>query len=210
MDASDHPAGVVSVRELVRRRMGVERDPWDLALVQRNEAWDQVRMRHLLDSLLAGYPIGAILLCRVSKQPSKIIRVDEHGGRRVSDADASAWQLLDGQQRINALFSMLTDQGRYGRFFLHMTRRREQPGPSSRRGDKDRALSYIAWRPDPDPAADTFSDRSIHLDLSRWYAWAEAYASESGGGSYPHPRANRVSLRTTARDRLSVLLWTER
>ena len=61
------PKSPVSVRELVRRRMGVESDPWDLALVQRAEVWDQVRMRRLLDSLLAGYPIGAILLCRVAE-----------------------------------------------------------------------------------------------------------------------------------------------
>ena len=38
--------------------MGDEPDVWAPAFVQRNEAWDQVRMRHLLDSLLAGYPIG--------------------------------------------------------------------------------------------------------------------------------------------------------
>lgn len=66
---------MVSVRELVLRRAGWEPDPWDLALVQRAEVWDAVRMRHLLDSLLAGYPIGAILLCRVA-QPSRVIQRD--------------------------------------------------------------------------------------------------------------------------------------
>ncbi|WP_104130429.1 DUF262 domain-containing protein [Cryobacterium sp. N21] len=117
--------GVVSVRDLVLQKLNLD-DRWNLALVQRAEVWDQVRMRHLLDSMLAGYPIGAILLCRV-EGASKVIRV-EGGQRRVDDGDPNAWQLLDGQQRINAFFSMLTGEGQYGRFYLHMTMRREGPG----------------------------------------------------------------------------------
>ena len=82
-----HPDGVVAVRELVRRRIGAESDSWDLALVQRAEVWDQVRMRHLLDSLLAGYPIGSILLCRVPNKLAKIVRVDPVTGERQIDDD---------------------------------------------------------------------------------------------------------------------------
>ncbi len=67
--------------------MGRDPDTWDLALVQRSETWDQVRMRHLLDSLLSGNPIGAILLCRV-RQRSRSIHVDGSGARHVRDADA--------------------------------------------------------------------------------------------------------------------------
>ena len=118
-----------------------ETDRWNLALVQRDEVWDQVRMRHLLDSLLSDYPIGAILLCRV-KGSSKVIRVDG-AARRQEEATEGAWQLLDGQQRINALFSMFTDQGSYGRFHLNMTVERQPPGPVQSRTTKDRALPYI-------------------------------------------------------------------
>lgn len=181
--------GVVAVRDLVRRRVGWDADTWDLALVQRSETWDQVRMRHLLDSLLAGYPIGAILLCRV-RRGSKAIRIDKSGARHVQDANSHSWQLLDGQQRINALTSMFTTEGRYGTFFLHMTADRKPPGPTSLRSRKDRALSYIAWRDkalepaqgDADSAADTeisampidpLLERDRHLDLSRWLDWAE-------------------------------------
>lgn len=70
----DDPATSASVGELVTRRLSTT-DRWNLALVQRAEVWDELRMRHLLDSLLADYPIGAILLStvreksRVSHQP---------------------------------------------------------------------------------------------------------------------------------------------
>lgn len=61
-------------------------------------------MRYLLDSLLEGYPIGSLLVCQITGE-SRVIRLD--GGQRVvSGADRDAWQLLDGQQRINALFSV--------------------------------------------------------------------------------------------------------
>lgn len=164
---------MVSVRELVLRRAGREADPWDLALVQRAEVWDQVRMRHLLDSLLAGYPIGAILLCRVAERSR--VQQRDGGGRRVVEAAQDAWQLLDGQQRINALFCLFSGQGGYGRFYLDMTVRREPPGPTTRRRTKDRALSYIVWRDAPESdVQDPMVDRDRHLDLSGWLNWVEA------------------------------------
>lgn len=146
-------------------------------------------MRHLLDSLLAGYPIGAILLCRV-RQQSRTIHVDDAGVRHVRDANAQSWQLLDGQQRINALTSMFTAEGRYTTFFLHMTTERKPPGPTSVRSTKDRVLAYIAWREkalepeqtEADSVADTetaatpidpLPERDRQLDLSRWFDWAE-------------------------------------
>lgn len=157
-----------SPRGLVRRRLGADGDPWNLALVQRAEVWDQVRMRHLLDSLLAGYPIGAILLCRV-EEPSRVIHTQ--GEKRVvQDADPDGWQLLDGQQRINALVSMFTTSGRYGRFYLHMTRRRTRTGVAARRREKERFLRHIAWTETPDDLVD---DRDFCIDLSRWASWAE-------------------------------------
>ena len=164
--------GTISVRELVLRRLGKAGDPWNLALVQRAEVWDQVRMRHLLDSLLAGYPVGAILLCRVRQESQSIRTVN--GERIAARADPALWQLLDGQQRINAFVSMLTEQGRYGRFYLHMTVRREPPGPVQSRHTKDRALRYIAWR--PVEGGEPLSDRHLYVDLSRWVDWAEEHA----------------------------------
>lgn len=161
-----------AVRELVRRRMGADEDRWDLALVQRGETWDQLRMRYLLDSLLARYPIGSLLLCRVDQATDVIHLVD--GERIVTPAAAGAWQLVDGQQRINAFFSLFTTAGHYGSFFLHMGDRRKAPqGPTTRRRSREDYLRYVHWE-DADAGSDvTFADRELHLALNRWYAWAE-------------------------------------
>ena len=175
---------VLSVRELVRRRRGDDRDVWHLALVQRSEVWDHVRMRYLLDSLLENYPIGSLLLCRVAGQ-SHVIRVDA-GTRVVADADCDSWQLLDGQQRINALFSMFTSAGTYGHFYLHMSARRDPPaGPVTSRRAREQGLRYIHWQEVPE-ADRAVPERDRHIDLSRWYAWAEA------GGESTAIEASRV------------------
>jgi hypothetical protein len=165
-----------SVGDLLRIRRSDER--WHLALVQRDEVWDVDRMRRLLDSLLAGYPVGALLLCRTAGI-SQVIR--REGGRsEVAEAAPGAWQLLDGQQRINALFTTLTpgdkDHERYGRFFLNLTA--ERPAPNPEAGRSDRQLGHIIWR-DPmeliDGATlDDFPERPRCIDLSLVYDWAQA------------------------------------
>ena len=161
----------LSVRDLVRRRLGDDDDVWHLALVQRDKVWDEVRMRYLLDSLLEGYPIGSLLVCQATGR-SRVIRV-EAGRRVVVDADPESWQLLDGQQRINALFSLFTPDG-YGHFYLHMTARRDSPsGPVTRRRARNESLQYIQWKEEPGSVG-ALPERDRHIDLSRWYAWAEA------------------------------------
>ena len=172
----DGPVRALSVRGLVRRRLGVEEDAWYLALVQRDEKWDQVRMRYLLDSLLAGYPIGTLLVCQVREQ-ALVMRLGD-SERVVVEAEAADWQLLDGQQRINALSSMLTSTGRYGRFFLHMgVERPPAKGPVTGRGARDEGLGYIHWL-DGSEADEAVPDRAFRLDLSRWYDWAEGDGGE--------------------------------
>lgn len=159
----------VSVRDLVRQRIGDTRDRWQLALVQRALVWDDVRMRSLLDSLLAGYPIGSLLVCQVTGQ-SRVIRIDDDR-RQAVEAAPDLWQLVDGQQRNNALFSVFTAKARFGRFFLDLTVRRPlATGPVTRRRAEDQGLAYIHWY---DASEAPTGARSNWLDLSRWYEWAE-------------------------------------
>jgi hypothetical protein len=161
----------LSVRDLVRRRVGDAPDIWHLALVQRDLVWDQIRMRYLLDSLLRGYPIGSLLVCQVTGE-SRVIRLDG-GQRAVTGADRDAWQLLDGQQRINALFSLFTAGGRYGRFLLHMTARSDtRGGLATKRRARDESLRYIHWQEECQAEKEVHG-RDQHIDLSLWYSWAE-------------------------------------
>ena len=112
--------------------------------------------------------------CSSARSPaeSRVIRL-EGGQRVVTEADRDAWQLLDGQQRINALFSLFTPAGRYGHFYLHMTARRDSPaGPVTKRRARDESLRYIHWQEEPE-ADRAVPERDRHIDLSRWYGWAE-------------------------------------
>lgn len=171
-----------SVGELLELRHSNRR--WHLALVQREEVWDVDRMRRLLDSLLAGYPIGALLLCRTRAVSQIITR--ESGQSTVTRSEPDAWQLLDGQQRINALYTMLTtgdeDHHHYGRFFLDLSAARPIANPEA--GRSDRQLNHIVCRRPRDLAADEgvddFSGRRRCIDLSLVYQAA-------AGGAFDVP-----------------------
>ena len=163
------PVEPVSVGDLVRRRTGTLPDPWQLALVQRSAVWDEVRVARLLDSLLAGYPIGALLVCRV-RQGGAVL--DESGdGRRARSVDANTSQLLDGQQRVHALTCLFSDAGDLGRFYVDMTAKRAGSDVVIRRRDKRTVMRYIRW--ERDIVYSDASDREHHLDLGRFASWAE-------------------------------------
>lgn len=157
-----------SVSQLIASRLDPV-DPWRLALVQRHLVWDEIRISGLLDSLLAGYPIGSLLVCRV-RQDAHVL-VESGGTRRAQLADAGTWQLLDGQQRVNALVCLFTEQGQFGRFHLDMTRTRVPEELVTRRRDKRHALDYITWRPDDAGGTEPIDGRERYIDLSRLQAW---------------------------------------
>lgn len=122
----------VSAGALVRRQLKLEEDPWALALVQRDLVWGQDRMVALLDSLLARYPIGSLLLCQAESATSTRPQGTSNGAEGIADA----WtpQLVDGQQRSHALFSIFTGSG-FGRFYVDL------------HADWTREGKYIEWRP---------------------------------------------------------------
>lgn len=166
-------SGHATVREIINHRLG-DSNRWNLALVQRDEVWDEVRMRQLVDSLLAGYPIGSILLSRLSADAldqAREIAIGTDHQRIARDAGAGSWQILDGQQRINALLSVFTEHGRYGRFFLDVTARRPEPSPAQRQTNKARTMPHLRHTGIDAPA---FERRDRWIDLTRWHSWAES------------------------------------
>ncbi|WP_062529100.1 DUF262 domain-containing protein [Demequina rhizosphaerae] len=173
MDSTEDigPGSVASVGSLVRMKLD-DGARWNLALVQRDEVWNADRMRSLLDSLLAGYPIGAILLSSVEGESSEYVTTSD-GIRRSVVAPGGTWQLLDGQQRINALFSIFTDQGRYGRFLLNIAVERPEPSPVQRTRGRKTGLGHIVHVPQAaDDAFELPPQRGHYLDLSGWESWA--------------------------------------
>ena len=184
----DDEQNAYSVGGLLRIRMGGDR--WDLALVQREEVWDVERMGRLLDSLLAGYPVGALLLCRTDKVASKVIDRDE-GEETVREAPEGAYQLLDGQQRLNALYTMLTTSDEkhrkdYGLFYLNLTVPRQDPTPAGAGQRRGPAVPYLVWREGRDGPLgqgdyDQFGDRGRCLNLSRLYEWSAVEGAVARG-----------------------------
>src|SRR4051812_42842818 len=168
-DELDAFVAPTSVGDLIARRLDKD-DPWRLAIVQRHLVWDEVRMSHLLDSLLAGYPIGSLLVCRVRGYAH--VLEETVSGRRAVKAQAGTWQLLDGQQRVNAFVEIFTEHGRFGRFYLDMTRRRVPDEVVQRRREKRRALDYIVYRSNDAGGTEPIDGRERYIDLARFQAWA--------------------------------------
>ena len=67
--------------------------------IQRPYVWNSIKVRDLIDSLYRGYPIGFVISWIA---PTKTVRL-KHG-----ESLAGKWILIDGQQRITALYIALT------------------------------------------------------------------------------------------------------
>ena len=175
----------VGIHELVRMLMPRAADPWKLALIQRDEKWDGHRVARLLDSLLQGYPIGTLLIFKSAESPHVLER---QGDRRVVIDSSDSWQILDGQQRINALGQLfLLNRGHDGtaekRFFLHMSHARPI-GLKAGRID-ERIRRYIIWL-NPEEQADFFnSTGGSHEGRSYWLNLANFGSGLSDGIAAP-------------------------
>ena len=80
---------------------------------QRDWIWDDYRIRSLLASVSQAFPIGAVLTLAVDgKNPLKPRPIE--GVNRAEDAETPNTLILDGQQRLTALFqSLKSEQGAY-------------------------------------------------------------------------------------------------
>jgi hypothetical protein len=174
MEAFSGECGVsaMSVGALVRQWLQPGDDPWHLALVQRDRVWNPLRVARLFDSLLAGYPIGTLLVCRI-RQPGHAL---DHTRSPIA-APPGTWQLLDGQQRISAMVALFAEDPAFERYFLDMVGQRwwDENVVTQTRG-RAQATSYIHSRP-TDYEADTWNKldgRSGLLRLAGFYRWAGA------------------------------------
>jgi hypothetical protein len=170
-EANWRPVEALSVQQLIACHQD-KSDPWRLALVQRSEVWDEWQIAKLLDSLLAGYPIGTLLVCRLGQEGYVIEHTAK--GPRARPAAPGSRQLLDGQQRVNAIVSLFSERGprRFGRFLLDMSVEREAEDLGARKRDRQASTRYIRWQDGKDSTAESLDGRGHCVDLSRWHAWA--------------------------------------
>src|SRR5262249_26094760 len=94
--------------------LDIERGLYRIPNIQRGYEWDKPRVAKLLDSIMNGYPIGAIMVWKPTPDVQRDIsdrsfvkdfRSDQD---YLSDAahasDAEAYLVLDGQQRMQSLY----------------------------------------------------------------------------------------------------------
>lgn len=167
MSTPIYQAPSLSVRDILDQRGP---GGWELALVQRDEVWDEVRTRQLLDSLVRGYPVGAILLTHV-----------EEGGLAKGGHPVSGGRplVLDGQQRMKALADLFSS----GRYHLRITRELSSPEPRTTRSHKSRGLSHIHF--DPHGFGETPEPHTEWLCLKTYAQWALATSDRA-----PHEGAS--------------------
>ncbi|MBK9096484.1 MAG: DUF262 domain-containing protein [Anaerolineae bacterium] len=109
---------VIDVVGSIRRRR------YQLPSIQRPFVWKQEQILRLLDSVMCGYPIGAVMLWK----PPNDIRCrpfleeytsGEHALSRLpAPAEAHAYMVLDGQQRLQSLY--MSFYGRYDGRCIYM------------------------------------------------------------------------------------------
>ena len=145
-------------------------DLWHLARVPRGRVG--IGCARLFDSLLAGYPIGTLLLCRI-RQPGHVL---DHSRSPIA-APAGTWQLVDGQQRIGAMVALFADDPVFERYFLDMVGQRWwDESVVTETKSRSQTISYIHWRRTDHEAEtwNTLEGRSQLLRLAGFYKWAEA------------------------------------
>ena len=156
-----------SIQQLVEIHADRKTDRWRLSLVQRDAIWSDLQVAYLLDSLIWGYPIGSLLLCTV--QQGGNVLVQRGGARHREEAPKGVFQLLDGQQRMNALAALFAGrENENRRYLLSLDMARDLSDLTRRRKSVKRSLRYIHI---PDEHEVT-EERWRWLDVTRLHkAW---------------------------------------
>jgi hypothetical protein len=103
----------------------IERDEIVLPAMQRPFVWKEDRIYKLIDSLLRGFPIGAVMLWRTSsvqrfrRLPRDVdVELPEVFGFETSTETANKYLVLDGQQRLTSLFAAFKGTYSHKRLYI--------------------------------------------------------------------------------------------
>ena len=105
---------------------------------QRFEAWTHSTVAGLLDTVLRGLPAGALLVLEVGEKEPFVSRTMAGAPK---EGDRIAEHLLDGQQRLTALWRSLTDNYPDRTYFVQMTSDEEEDELSG----PPRTISQARW-----------------------------------------------------------------
>ena len=95
----------------------IENGELKLPRFQRHQAWDRRRIASLLDTVVQNLPLGVTLLLNVDKEQfiSRYLVTAPQTGARVTE------HLLDGQQRLTALWRALHNNYESETFFIYLS-----------------------------------------------------------------------------------------
>jgi uncharacterized protein with ParB-like and HNH nuclease domain len=92
----------------------IDRDYYRIPNIQRGYEWNKARITKLLDSIMNGYPIGAIMVWKPTPRVQSDISDRSFVSDFISDqdylsdlphiSDTEAYLVLDGQQRMQSLY----------------------------------------------------------------------------------------------------------
>ena len=131
---------------------------------QRWEAWGHGNVTALFNTILQDLPAGSVLILQVGDKepfPSRLIEGVKVGAEKVTE------HLLDGQQRLTALWRGLNNNYDERTYFLHLSKDEETGMPYfidsvPRRRRKSDDLRVPLWADDP---ASQWQRRMIPLDV---------------------------------------------
>lgn len=103
----------------------IERDDIVLPAMQRPFVWKEDRIYKLIDSLLRGFPIGAVMLWRTStvqrfrRLPRDVdVELPEIFNFETSTDTGSKYLVLDGQQRLTSIFAAFKGTYAHKRLYI--------------------------------------------------------------------------------------------
>ena len=160
----------------------IDRDYYRVPNIQRGYEWNKARITKLLDSIMNGYPIGAIMVWKPTPQVQSDISDRSFVSDFISDqdylsdlphiSDTEAYLVLDGQQRMQSLY--LSFFGSYDNERVYMA---IDHLPSPEADDDDYDFQFLdpniaKLRPNMVPLA-----KIVELDSDTKYDFAEGLAT---------------------------------
>lgn len=175
---------------------------------QRDFIWDPGRVVELLDSVLSGWPIGTLLLLE-GPQPFRIRQLKQAPS---VDEESVQYYLLDGQQRLTALYLALRGIGDV-HYFVDLDQLNEDERPSLR-WTRNPKTAQLGTSPRKIPISAILSteswERFIPLLTAESQAWLDSARSEILGehGAVPYMVPTIVMERSISLEALTRIFET--
>lgn len=191
--------------------------------IQRGYEWDQARVLKLLDSVMSGYPIGAIMVW----QPTEEVRKDvptrnfvqhfdtsqDYLNQPSHTSDQDAYLVLDGQQRLQSLFISFFGSYNKQQVYLNLIQI-----PTEQDDNTDYGFEFLLHEEAKTRPELTSLDKLVNLDIDEEYEFVEniirmfLVASQSESSKIEELRKNINNNLRRFRNRFnekSVLLFQE-